>query len=826
MGPKHRTHAGVFAFAERHEYWVAALAYSLILVALLAPFFFQGKIFAAADFQMTSAPWKFYRPVTDTPANHIRSDDGLSEYPRKLLLNGMARKGRSIPFWDPYKLGGYPFYEGVSQSGIFTPLNIWLLLIPPAVFTGLFAFARLLLAGFATYVFGRVLRVGKPGAFIAGVIFMLSGPLIVWLTSVLVDIAWAYPALLACVEGFISDWRKRWALAIPAIVGWMLMLGYPPGAVHLALVVSAYTLVRLWQTRAQGSRASWARLGWLAGSAALGVGIGSLGIHTALTFLALSPHAVRHAAITRLPGIAAAMFAYPNMYGNQGWSATALRLPTLPVWGGPMNYCEATAYVGLMPLVLVPIGVWRHRDKPTVRLLVAMAAVLIAVIYSNPIPINKVLAAIPVVQAVVQTRLLVPLALVLAVLAGFGIDALVRAQGARVSRRAAAITTAVGLGAFALVSLLNAVVTRGVVAEQVDADVPKTAYQLAYVAYQARERVTVPLLVLGLVVVLWAVARYWVPRRAAIGLILAFVLLDAGLFGYGWNPMLAKSEVLPGTPSIYKLRALSRGWRIAPVGGWAVLGFADISTAYRIESINGYDMSAISPLTAMFAKVDPDFFHGTSSRGSFLGDEARLPSPILDALGVRYLVTDPDEPAARNLLARAGYRPVFSRDIIVFENPRALPRAWSVAKVRGFKKREDQLPIVQDPKWMPAELAASEAQYEGTYSPATVEATSPAAGRTELSVESTGTAFVVVSEMAIPQWRAEIDGRRVPVAATDYGLLGVVVPKGAHSVRLWYESPGFREWAWVSLFFLALWIATVLGFVLGRPVRSTRANSR
>jgi hypothetical protein len=805
---------GVLGFATRHEYLVALSGYALILVILLAPFFFQGKIFAAADFTIPFAPWSHHQPKAAAHLNWIRSDDGISEYPRKLNFHESVQKGDGLPLWESGKLAGYPFYEGMSQTTVFTPLWIWLTVIPPEIFTGLYAFARLLLAGIATYTFARTLKTSKAAAFLAGSVFMLSGPLIVWLSSVLVDVAFAYPALLACVEGYVSDGRKRWIIAIPPIVGWMFMLGHPPSLVHLVSIVSIYAFVRLWQKRRDGAGVTCARLALLVGAAALGIGIGAAGIHTVLTFMALSPHVVRQAALYRLPGQAAMMFVFPNMYGAQAWSTTMLRMPTLAAWGGPSNYCEATGYVGLLPLVLAPLAVWRSRKRPAVRLLAIMAAVFLLGIYTNPLPLNRILAAIPVLQAMTQTRLLLPLALILAVLAAIGMDHLTDpAERPAPGSRVTPILFAAGLAVYGAVLLSVRGISYWVRVITLTTDLTPWDYRTAFLALQSKERITVTVLVLVMTVLLWLVVRGRLSRRVAATALITFAVADALLWGIGFNPMMDKSQVFPTTQSLEELKRLAKGYRVAPFGSKWALGAGDISTVYGIESIGGYDMTGISPLTPMLHAVDPTFYSGGSSIGSSLRTMSRLPSPILDALCVRYLVTDSADTTATHVLERAGYKHVVTSDIAIYENPNYLPRAWSVTTVTGTLNRDIQLNVIRRDAWKPREEAAADMKYAATYSPAVVSVAKWKPGDVTLSVESTGTAFVVLSEMAIPQWGASIDGKAVEAITTDYGFLGAKVPAGRHTVRFRYESPGLVSWGRVSAGFLALWVAVSLAWI-------------
>lgn len=807
-----------------NEYIRATLGYVLILLLFLAPFVFQGKIFASADYTMSSAPWRLHVPPSATPRNSIRTDDGISEYPRKVKYYNAVHEQGGLPNWDSYKLAGYPFYEGIGQATVFTPLFAWIRVIPPAVFTGLYAFARLLLAGIAMYVFGRTLKISPTASFFGGLVFMLSGPMVVWLTSILADMAFAFPALFACIEGLVSTGRKGWAIAIPPIVGWMFLLSYPPGLVYLSLIVAAYAAVRLLQTRRDRSAGqSWMLFLLMVGSALLGLGIGVVGIHTAMEYLALSPHRARIMIFNALPLESILAFVYPNVHGIEAWSA---RLPRYPhgvvAVGGVWSVVGATTYIGLLPLVLVPLAVLRRRSSRAVQAIAGMAIVLVSVIWATPVPIHGLLARIPVVQAIVPSRLTIPLIFLLVTLAAFGFDEMLALHGSMRQRRGRVVTSAYAAGGillFAVASWANRVLSSKVRANRVDWDVPQRVFQAAFDALQAREAIIVPLLFMVMLALVLVMLGGRVPRKATAWALVAFALVDLLSFGYGFNPMLNKRAVLPTTTSIQTLAKMAKGWRVAPMGDWVPLGLGDISSAYHIESISGYDLMDFSPLNQMMASVEPTWYPGTSAAGSSLRRGAKLPSPIIDALGVRYLVTDGAETEAIDELTRDGYKLIMRDDIRVFENDAALPRAWSVARVVGALSREEQLVTIREPNWDPRQVASSAREFAGSYTLADVRLADWKQGDVTLNVRAGGRCFVVLSEMSIPQWKATIDGAPVKVATVDYGLLGVRVPKGTHVVRFWYESPGFAKWTRISAAFLVLWVLLSAAFLVRTRVR-------
>jgi uncharacterized membrane protein YfhO len=65
----------------------------------------------------------------------------------------------------------------------------------------------------------------------------------------------------------------------------------------------------------------------------------------------------------------------------------------------------------------------------------------------------------------------------------------------------------------------------------------------------------------------------------------------------------------------------------------------------------------------------------------------------------------------------------------------------------------------------------------------------------ELDVHANGTALLVAAETEYPGWRAWVDGQETPIHRVDIAFRGIVVPNGAHRVRMEFR-PGIL---WIGL---------------------------
>ncbi|MDQ4134187.1 MAG: YfhO family protein [Actinomycetota bacterium] len=94
-----------------------------------------------------------------------------------------------------------------------------------------------------------------------------------------------------------------------------------------------------------------------------------------------------------------------------------------------------------------------------------------------------------------------------------------------------------------------------------------------------------------------------------------------------------------------------------------------------------------------------------------------------------------------------------------------------------------------------------------------------APGRWTIETSGPQPALVVVSEAYFPGWRAEVDGRRLPVALADGAFVGIPVDAGDHRITLVYQAPAA---AWLGR---AITILTLLAIAAG-ALRSRRRNRR
>ncbi|MCW5968107.1 MAG: YfhO family protein [Blastocatellales bacterium] len=155
----------------------------------------------------------------------------------------------------------------------------------------------------------------------------------------------------------------------------------------------------------------------------------------------------------------------------------------------------------------------------------------------------------------------------------------------------------------------------------------------------------------------------------------------------------------------------------------------------------------------------------------------------------------------------------------IYENMRAMPRAWFAGQVRHMNStsilrtiRESRFEDGQP--FDPAQIALIE---HGPQPQAEIASLAKAEivhytpQRIEIHTTRNRPGFLVLGEIWYPGWEAHIDGRNADIYRTNYVLRGVAVPEGEHRVEFVYRPGSVYIGALVSVFGVAALI--VGGFV-------------
>jgi hypothetical protein len=156
----------------------------------------------------------------------------------------------------------------------------------------------------------------------------------------------------------------------------------------------------------------------------------------------------------------------------------------------------------------------------------------------------------------------------------------------------------------------------------------------------------------------------------------------------------------------------------------------------------------------------------------------------------------------------------------IYKNQRALPRTWLVPETIPLSSaqvlstiRTSQLPDgrTYEPRTM-ALIEDPSGRIQGEALGETDRATVVKIQDTQavIQTETERAAFLVLSDVNYPGWKATIDGKRTPIFQTNYIQRGVQVPPGKHLIQFTFQPLSFRLGAGVTSMTLVGGIGLIL----------------
>ena len=489
----------------------------------------------------------------------------------------------------------------------------------------------------------------------------------------------------------------------------------------------------------------------------------------------------------------------------------------LSYWGSYWSHNEAQFYLGILAFSLAAAGaicLWRQRSRvASFWTLVAIVA-LVCALGKYVSPVAWALYHVPLIGSLRSpNRHWMEVTFAIAILAGYGVDCLLRSEAgnvARVSQAAAGALTILcaGVGAFAL--LRN---------DRFE-DLIRSLSDLSFVPRgflrQASAEFYLPVITaafLLIVLVIFGRARLrsrWYP------LLLGALLVDYQLYA-AFAPIRSPRhlETMIGRSMPPELAAKQS--EREPIRYHLLLkpddGAFNPYWFHRHEMATGYD-PLLSHRYQTFSGINEA---GRTERWTMLGAHDRT----LDLLNVRFVLV-PASVFIGDLNDVERWREIrIPQDVPgypglrAFENLRALPRVW-LAPVVVPRNDGEQLQLIR------GELggASFDPQTEALINPESASkldqnllASQAAAARNQgerisivkrashsmtIAAEAARPTMLVVSEVSHPGWRAKVDGREIELFRVNYVLRGLPLTAGTHTVEFFYWPQALTVGAVIS----------------------------
>ena len=794
---------------ERSRAW-ETVRVSLVLLALLGILFWkpilQGRKLVPADIAYNDRLYFGYVPPELSELHNIlQYDQAYQFYPWRVFVAQCLRQGY-LPFWNPYVYCGVPLLSE-DQPAVFYPLNILSYTVSPADAALLTAFARLFVAGLATYWFVRTIGGSAFGALVGSLSFAFSGFMIVFLGHPHTNVVAWLPAFFLSAEWLLHKRDARNVAWVALAVTCQLTGGHTETALYALTAGGVYFLLRAigeaWQGRQWRGAAK--RLLLLALAVGLGFALASVHLMPFLEWLQHSAELRLRSGTENLrswslgpkywvAGLVPALL--PNVFGNPTWPGEYRSF--FPGW----NYVEQTVYVGIIGLALAAAAVIHCRRDRHVRILTILAVVALG--GALRVPVLDWVNHLPLFNIASVGRLRLIYTFCAAVLAGLGAQAVLERTGldSRLRSLGRVLTVMALLGIPALWAAYRYLI--GLAAQAPRLSYGRATPQVIQQAYRlSNVSLYWPLLIaLAGGGVCWLQGRRKLDRKAVQASLLLLLVLDLFAFGIDYHATVRAEDMYPDTPALRQLKADPSLFRVVATN---VDFVPNQSILHGLYDVRGLDFPIHRYLQLCKALGGQDWL------GYGILFTEQISPRLLSLFNVKYVLTSSDLGA--DLLRRT--RVAFAdKGIRVYEVLECQPRAFVVHQVRIGTDESSTLRLVLDPAVdLSTEVVLEKAPPTSFLSSAA--AASPDSTRVVLyepnhvaiMTDTTAPGFLVLSDSYYPDWKASMDGVGTEIYQANYAFRAVYLPAGRHKVEFAYEPRSFRLASLVSLGALLIVVA-------------------
>ena len=751
----------------------------------------------AAALLVAIAPFIYFFPAVRGQLVLCPDDGWLTNLPLRMTVAHQVL-GAHLPLWNPYIFSGFPLL-GAAQAGILLPLNWGFLILSAPVAMNLAVLSAYALAGVGAYLFARRSGANVFGSIITGFVWQWSGFLIAHIGHTnMIQAASLLPWVLWAIDAYAVTGRRSRALMIATLVALQTFAGHPQALAYSLLLAATYAAFMTLNNRIL----RWRYLGAMAMLAA-GLALGTVQI---LPTLELAHNSLRaevsyefFTSLSLSPKFLLTFFA-PYLFG--GGDGGFFSAP----YTGPPFYGEYAGYVGVTTLTLAMTALVIKRDAQTKFWSVAaLVCLALALGHFWPFGLYHAIFQVPLLNLFrVPARHLMEVDFALAVLAGRAVSAVPLAEN---RKRVAAVILATSVGVLVFTCLSITVWRPGAFRIQ----------QGTFISLLRTPELFLPaILAVAGTMMLWIFVRGWQPGRV---LLFVIVAVDLSMWGQssGWRLSPSRDSALwhepPAVAFLRRREGDEKQFRVLS------LLRPDPNVSYAASRLGiTENVLMLEPNTYMMYGIQNAAGYDTFGleRYSRLADDMKLWGQLadperslsdgkeFDVLNVRYLLAETFAADTSRWQQVAQLS-----DVSVYENLRALPRAWLATGVVQLPEdallkviRTGKLPDGQP--WEPLRTALMDASLQMNFGGEEVgrkaEIVRYEPNRIELRTACVAPSVLVLSENHYSGWRAYVDGQFVPTLRVDYNLRGIALPPGEHSISFVYCPKSVLFGLLISLF--------------------------
>lgn len=753
----------------KNRRYLPVLVIAFVWFLFSFPFFVKQQVpFPSRYLASFFSPWNAYSQFYGPVKNGAMPDIIGQIYPWKTFTVDSLKNG-FIPLWNPYSFGGTPHLANY-QSAVLSPISLGFFIMPFIDWWSMLVLLQPLLAGLFMYLFAKTLKQSAAAALISSISFMFCGFITCWMGYATLGYAILFlPLALFAIQKYYGQKKSRYLFLLSVSIPMSFFSGHFQISLYFLLFTLAYVVFKFFQTR--NIRATC----YMLLSAFSGLLICAPQLFPTIELYSQSFRSVIFQKAEVIPWGYLPTLLAPDFFGNP---------VTRNAWFG--SYAEWNGYVGIVGVLLFLYSL-KNIKKGVVLFFALTALIGLLFAFDSPLLNLLVFLKIPVLSTSALSRVIVLFSFSVAVLAGFGLDAILKDIKNKKFRGITLLLLFSGLiiTGLWLVSILK-------------------IFLSSEHAVISRSNLKLPTLILLIFYMVIGFGMFVKSKKTPVIVSMLLVLLlafDMLRFSTKWMPFDPKNLVYPKAAVTLFYPQIEGSSRVLGEYG------AEGSVYYRLPSVVGYDAVYIRRYGQFIASLDlgvlKDSYRSVVEYPK-MGKYALLGANFLGGRYIVHKITD-----GQNVWEFPFWKYDLKTVHLIFddkkyqilENTNAFPRAFLVENVVKEKDSQKILNKMFSKKFNLRNSAVVEEDLGLIYKLGTGSAkiTKYSPNRIIIKTVSSKPSFLVLTDPFYPGWKATVDNRATPIYRTDFAFRGIVVPGGAHTVEFNYVPASFRYGIYVAI---------------------------
>ena len=779
---------------KKKEILVIFFIFAFLTIIFFYKTIFQGSVPFPGDLLIAEYnPWKTYSYLGYNPGsypNKAQYFDVLRQlYPWKTFSIDLLRNGE-FPLWNPYNFSGAPLLANF-QSSVFYPLNILYFVFPQITSWTILVMLQPFIAGIFTFLFARKIGIGIIGATFSAIAYSYSLFISVFLEYNTIGhvIAW-FPLALLSVE-LLLDKITFWRILLFVV---SIVASFFGGHIQIFGFLIDFVFIYMWYrivVQKWHLRKNIFYVGTMVFFIALSLGIVAIQLLPTIELISNSARVNQDYKFLieklLIQPYQVIVLLSPDFFGNPATRNYLLS----------DSYPGNALYIGFIPFIFSLFAFLLFKKNTFVRYFSLSAIALLILFIKSPLTELLYTLNIPLFSTGSPTNAIFLLSFSLAILAGFGFDRWIK----ETSKNQSMIIISIGMILIFVWGLIALHVINISNKNFFYTSVLFIVFVLLYIFYHFFRQTRINTLILYVV--------------------LAITIFDLFYFFQKFNPFVPVNFVFPNTSILEFLKKKSGIDRFWGYGSANIE--ANFATQHSLFSIDGYDPLYLKRYgefiqSSLDGRIRTKFTRQTRSDAVIAPGfgELDLSSNInrlkvLDLLGVKYVLDRAENGSTERTFPRERFKLAYEKDgWKVFENLKALPRAFLVSDYKVFRNKEEFEKIFFDKDFDPSRTILLEKKPDvefGHLGGGKVTTLTPPRWMVEsynpnkviISTSADSDTLLFLSDTYYPGWRALIDGKETKIYRANYAFRSVFVPKGVHAVVFEYRPSSFSTGIKVSI---------------------------